>query len=77
MAKTKSINITVLVDDMHKDNLPGVAKDLKDKGFVLNALLGEIGVITGSAPSAALAKLATVPGVSAVEQERTDYRTQH
>jgi hypothetical protein len=54
-----------------------VAKDLKDKGFVLNELLGEIGVITGSAPAAALAKLSTVPGVSAVEQERTDYRTQH
>ncbi|MSQ46905.1 MAG: ketohydroxyglutarate aldolase [Deltaproteobacteria bacterium] len=77
MAKMKSLNITVLVDDMHKDHLLDVAKNLKDQGFVVNALLEEIGVITGSVPSAALAKLSTVPGVSAVEQERTDYRTQH
>jgi hypothetical protein len=76
MAKKKSINVTVLVDEAHKDNLKGVANELKDKGFVLKKSLGEIGVLTGSVPTTALAALSSVAGVSAVEEERTDYRTQ-
>jgi hypothetical protein len=76
MAKQKPITVTVLVDDSHKDNLTGVAKDLKDKGFVLKKSLKEIGVLTGTVPPAALATLSSVRGVSAVEEERTDYRTQ-
>lgn len=77
MAKTSSINVTILVDETYKHNLSGVANDLKKKGFVLNESLGEIGVLTGRVPTSALAGLSTVPGVSAVEEERTDYRPQH
>ena len=76
MAKQKSVKVTVLVDDTHKDNLAGVAKGLKAKGFVLGESLEAIGALTGSVPAAALPALSAVPGVSAVEEERTDYRTQ-
>ena len=76
MAKKKSITITVLVEESHKNKLNQVSRELKDKGFVLKESLGEIGVLTGSIPSTALADLSKVPGVSAVEKERTDYRPQ-
>ncbi len=76
MPKTKSINVTVLVDDAHKDNLAEVAKGLKGKGFVLKEALSSLCVLTGSVPATSFAALSTVPGVSAVEEERTDYRTQ-
>jgi hypothetical protein len=76
MPEKKSINVTVLVDEGHKENLAGLAKDLKDKGFVLKESLEAIGVLTGSVAATALASLSSVPGVSAIEEERTDYRTQ-
>jgi hypothetical protein len=76
MTKKKSINVTVLVEESHKSKLSQISRELKGKGFVLKKTLGEIGVLTGSIPSAALADLSKVPGVSAVEKERTDYRPQ-
>jgi hypothetical protein len=76
MAKKKSINVTVLVNETHKDNLADLAKDLKGKGFVLKESLEAVGVLTGSVPAASVAALSAVPGVSAVEEEQTDYRTQ-
>lgn len=76
MAKEKSINITVLVEETHKNKLSQVSRRLKEKGFVLKETLGEIGVLTGSIPSAALADLSKVKGISAIEKERTDYRPQ-
>ncbi len=76
MAKKKSINVTVLVDEAHKDNLAEVASELKDKGFVLKESLSALCVLTGSVPATSFAALSKVPGVAAVEEERTDYRTQ-
>lgn len=76
MSKKKSINVTVLVDEAHRENMTDLAKRLKDKGFVLREPLDAIGVLTGSVPAASLAALSKVTGVSAVEEERTDYRTQ-
>jgi hypothetical protein len=76
MPKKKSINVSVLADEAHKDNLAELANDLKDKGFVLKESLSALGVLTGSVPATSLAALSTVPGVSAVEEERTDYHTQ-
>ena len=76
LAKKKTINVTVLVDEAHKDNLSGLANDLKDKGFVLKESLDAVGVLTGCIAATALEGLSTVPGVSGVEVERTDYRTQ-
>lgn len=76
MAKKKSINVTILVDEIHKANLAGLAKVLKAKGFVLKETLEAIGVLTGCVAPTALAALSSVPGVVAVEEERTDYRIQ-
>ena len=76
MATTKSINLTVMVDETHRSKLAKVSADLKAKGFVLKDTLQEIGVITGSAPAGVIADLSKVPGVSAVEEERSDYHTQ-
>lgn len=76
MKKSLLVNVTVLVDEAHKDSLMVVGNDLKDKGFMLKESLEGIGVLIGSVRSSALAGLSSVPGVSAVEIERTDYRTQ-
>lgn len=76
MPREKLITVTVLVDDAHKDNLSGLASALKEKGFVVKESLEAVGVLIGTVPFASMAGLSAVPGVSAVEQERTDYRTQ-
>lgn len=76
MPKIRSINVTVLVADARRGDLSGVLDDLRREGFVLKESLEAIGVITGSAPTTSLARLSKVPGVSAVERERTDYRPQ-
>jgi len=76
MTKAQTVNVSVLVDDASKSSLARVAKDLKEKGFVLKESLEEIGVLTGKVPPSSLAALSKVPGVSSVEEERSDYRTQ-
>lgn len=76
MPREKLITVTVLVDDAHKDNLSGLASALKEKGFVVKESLEAVGVLIGTVPATSMAGLSAVPGVSAVEQERTDYHTQ-
>ncbi len=70
------VQITVMIDDEHKADVGRVASALKKKGFVLSETLGEIGVLTGSVPAAGVTALSAVAGVSAVEENRTDYHTQ-
>ena len=72
----KMIDVTVMVDDKHKDQLSKVAGELQKKGFVVSESLKEIGVLLGSVAEEAIDKLSVVPGVSAVEKNRRDYRTQ-
>ena len=55
------------------DHPPAVGHD---PGPVLAESLGEVGVLTGSMPAAGIAALSAVAGVSAIEENRTDYRTQ-
>lgn len=74
MPREKLITVAVLVDDAHKDDLSGLVAALKDKGFVLKDSLQAVGVLIGTVPATSMAGLSAVPGVSAVEQERTDYR---
>jgi len=76
MAESTLVDIIVVVDEAHKDNMAGVVHNLQQKGFVLKQSLDAVGVLTGTIATAKLPELAAVPGVSAVEQERTDYRTQ-
>jgi hypothetical protein len=75
MAKQK-VGVTVLVADSHKDDMTKVATALKHKGFVLKETMEAIGVLTGSVAADAVAELSSVPGVSSVEKERSDYHTQ-
>ena len=76
MPREKLITVTVLVDDAHKDDLSGLVAALKDKGFVLRDSLEAVGVLIGTVPATSMGGLSSVPGVPAVEQERTDYHTQ-
>ena len=76
MAGKNSINVTVQVNESQSNSLSKVASDLKRKGFILKESLDAIGILTGSIPAVALSELNDVPGVVAVEEERTDYRTQ-
>jgi len=76
MGKKKMVDVSVMVDDDHKDNVAAVARGLKAKGFVLNESLEAIGVLTGSAPATSIASLSGVDGVSSVEENRTDYHVQ-
>ena len=77
MPKQNWVNVTVLVDQSHQENPAGIENDLKAKGFVLKETLGAIGALSGSVPVNSLAALSTVPGVSAVEEERSDYHAEH
>lgn len=74
MEKSQTVDVTVLIDDSRRGDMASVARDLKDKGFVVNQSLDAIGILTGSAPADNLKALSSVPGVSAVEPNRTDYR---
>jgi hypothetical protein len=76
MDKKETVDVTVLVDDSHRGDMAAVARKLEDKGFVVNQSLDEIGVLTGSAPAHTLTALSAIPGVSAVERNRTDFRPQ-
>jgi hypothetical protein len=76
MTAKKKLNITVKIDDNYLDRIGDVADRLKSKGFDLSASLEAIGILTGSVADDALDKIATVEGVSAIEEERTDYHTQ-
>lgn len=76
MTSEKTVGLCVMVDEAHRGKMADVARDLKKKGFVVDQELTEIGVFTGRAPNAALKSLSSVPGVSAVEENREDYRTQ-
>ena len=76
MSPKPMIDITVMVDAEHQNDLAGVTRDLKRKGFVLTDSLNEIGVLRGRVPVDSLTEVSTVSGVAAVEENRTDYRTQ-
>jgi hypothetical protein len=76
MDKSETVGVTVMVEDAHRGDMAKVARGLKAKGFVLQHTLQEIGILTGSAPAESVHALSAVPGVSAVEKNRTDYRPQ-
>jgi hypothetical protein len=60
--------VTITVDDRYR--LRDVARDLRDKGFVLVKILDNIGVLIGTCPEPALSKLPEVRGVLAIEKSR-------
>lgn len=76
MSTQKTVNVTVVVDDAHRRDMPKVAKALEKQGFILEESLDAIGVLSGRVQKAAVTKLSNVAGVSAVEEARDDYRTE-
>lgn len=76
MSAEALINVIVQLEHAPASDMQTIVANLAEHGFVLNQTLNEIGVLTGSVAITALATLATVPGVAAVERERGDYHTQ-
>lgn len=76
MASMKNVAVTVKVDDRYLDRLDDVVNRLKREGFLLSEPLAAIGVLIGSVAAKSLDKIATVEGVSAVEENRSDYQIQ-
>ena len=58
------------------NDLNVIIANLVQNGFVLGEALDEIGVLTGTVSASAMASLAGVPSVTAVEREQNDYHTQ-
>jgi hypothetical protein len=76
MSPTKRIDVAVTIDEAWRERTSEVVARLTAHGFEQTELLDAVGVVLGSAPAAAVAKLGAVKGVSSVEKNRTDYRTQ-
>lgn len=73
MTATTPLAVLVKIDDHYLDRLGDVVARLQREGFVLASSLEAIGVLTGSVADSDLKKIAAVEGVSAVEEDRSDY----
>jgi hypothetical protein len=60
------VNISVVVDDDHADDLDRVSARLRASGMAVDAVLEEVGIITGSARRQDLAAVQVVEGVASV-----------
>jgi hypothetical protein len=67
MAKKQKQAFVVTVSGDHR--IQKVAKELKAKGFEVDQVLDAIGVVTGSALPANVAKMRAVPGVTDVSAD--------
>ena len=76
MSDKAPVKVSVVVDDAHREKMRDVVRDLKKKGFVLEQTHQEIGVLSGTVAQGSVGKLSSVRGVSAVQEDRDDYRTQ-
>ncbi|TFD53947.1 ketohydroxyglutarate aldolase [Cryobacterium frigoriphilum] len=65
------LNVSVVVDDGHADDLERVAERLRASGMAVDAVLGEVGIITGSVRPQDLAAVQEVEGVASVTADRT------
>jgi hypothetical protein len=64
-------DVTVTVADSHTGELDDVARRLALAGLDVEQVLGALGVVTGSVEASQLASLHAVPGVAAVEEQRS------
>ena len=71
MSQSNRVPITVSVSDSHLEKLKEVAAQLRAAGMSVEHSLDAIGTISGHVEQDRLAGLAKVPGVAAVEPERT------
>ncbi len=61
----------ITVDDQAGISIADVANQLRDAGFDVSQQLDAIGVIVGRADEAELPRIRRVPGVAAIEEDRT------
>ena len=64
------MNISVVVDDDHAGDLDRVSARLRVSGMAVDAVLEEVGIITGSARRQDLAAVQVVEGVASVTTDR-------
>ncbi|MEO5370275.1 MAG: hypothetical protein H7833_09430 [Magnetococcus sp. DMHC-1] len=76
MCRNQTVDVVIMLDGDHKESFSQAICTLEEKGFVVDSLLTEIAVLTGSMPADALGAISAVPGVLAFEKSRSDYRTQ-
>jgi len=65
------VKLSVTVDDGHLPVIDAVVAHLRAHGMEVDQVLEGLGVITGSAPSAARKSLTAVEGVLSVDEELT------
>ncbi|MCD2193696.1 hypothetical protein LQ327_09940 [Actinomycetospora endophytica] len=68
--------ILVTVDSGRRGDIDELADRMRDAGMTVEAVLGTVGVVTGTATPAQTAAVAQLPGVMAVEPDRA-VGTQH
>ena len=71
MSPLNRTHVTVSVDDAHLSQINQVAAHLRAAGMEVEQTLDAIGAISGHVGDDRLASLAQVPGVAAVEPERS------
>ena len=64
-------NYIVSAADLSPGRLAVLAQQLRDAGLIVTQVLDAIGVIVGHAEEATVPRLLAVPGVAAIEEERT------
>ena len=57
------------VGDGYRESLDGVVESLRASGLQVEQVLGTLGIVTGSAPDAALDVLRGVDGVTSVDEQ--------
>ena len=63
------MNVTVTVAGSHLGKIEDVAARLRSAGMQVDAVLGAVGIITGSLPRQRLSSIEALQGVAAVEQQ--------
>jgi len=71
MTAPDRVNVSVSVDDAHLGQMDQIVARLRAAGMHVDSSLGAIGTILGHAPGDKVPALRRLPGVAAVEAERT------
>jgi hypothetical protein len=64
------VNVSVVIDDAHAQDLDRVTERLRANGMAIDAVLEEVGIITGSVRQQDLAAVQEVEGVASVTADR-------
>ncbi len=62
-------DVTVTVDDVHRERIEEVAEHLRAAGMQVQQVHSTIGVVTGVMPEGRRDEIADVPGVANVEDQ--------